>query len=122
MLCPCCFCQNVLEVIFCKDCGAPLGCSAFLDPIHQIHALGFVYRRATGGPPSWKVLLGIWIIYFPLFAYSMMVLGAWFRQYRHNPGDLLSILLSGLFTGSLLCQTTMNYVRKAGKPQGEVAP
>lgn len=113
MLCPCCFYQNVPEVAFCKDCGAPLGCCVTLDPVHQILAQGFAYRRATGGPPSWKVLLGIWMFYFPVFAYSMMVLGAWFRQSRSNPVDLLMTLLFGLYTGTFLYRTTMNYVRKA---------
>ena len=112
MLCPCCFCHNIPEVAFCRDCGAPLGCCVTLDPVRQTLALGFAYRRATGGPPSWKVLLGIWIVFFPGFAWSMMSLGRWFRQSHSNPVDLLLILLSGLYTGAFLYQATVNYMRK----------
>lgn len=123
MLCPCCFYQNIPEVAFCKDCGAPLGSSVCLDPIRQIQALGFFYRRATGGPPSWKVVLGVWIIYFPLFAYSMISLGAWLGQHRHNPVELLPVLWSGLYTGTFLYQASVNYARKVNpmKPEPPTA-
>ena len=111
MLCPCCFYQNIPEVAFCKDCGAPLGCCVGLDPMQQIYLEGFAYRRATGGPPSWKVLAGMWITWFPMFvsfSYWLLVAGGLF-----DPTGLLFVLPSALFAATILYQTTVNYMRQA---------
>lgn len=113
MLCPCCFHQNVPEVAFCKDCGAPLGPFVGLDPIQHIYLEGFAYRRATGRPPSWRVLVGFWLIYFPAFACCLVVSAACFTPSPANAIDLGVLLIAALYTGTFLYQTTANYVRKA---------
>ena len=129
MLCPCCFYQNITDVAFCKDCGAPLGCFVGLDPMQQIYLEGFAYRRATGGPPSWKVLAGIWITWLPVF----VCLSLWLSMTMGPPGeyfipaDLFMVPPTILFAGTLLYQTTVNYMRKAKlmlsePPEEEASP
>lgn len=113
MLCPCCLCPNIPDAAFCKDCGAPLGSCVFLDPFLQIHGLGFILRRATGGPPNWKVLLGVYVIFFPMFVNALVVFGVFFQQQHPNPVDMELTLFHALYTGTFLYQATMNYMNKS---------
>ena len=44
-----------------------MGAVATIDPMQTIQAEGFLFRKATEGRPKPIVLLGIWIIFLPVF-------------------------------------------------------
>jgi hypothetical protein len=122
MLCPCCFHHNDPDITFCQDCGAPLGFIAFLGPLEQVYSEGFAYRRATTGPPSWIVLVGIWVIFFPPFlALGFVVVGFPFSQqwWTESPVGLLIILCGCAVSGAMIYQTTRNFVTKIRQLKAE---
>ena len=71
ILCPSCLTPNGPFETFCRSCGSPIGATATLDPIHSIHAQGFIFRKAIEGRPRPIVLAGIWLIFFPVLLVSL---------------------------------------------------
>ena len=65
-LCPSCQAESNSTDVFCHQCGAPIGTTATLDPLNQIHAQGHLLRTALKGRPRFIVLLGMWIMFLPL--------------------------------------------------------
>ncbi|MDQ3820267.1 MAG: hypothetical protein M3362_21655, partial [Acidobacteriota bacterium] len=63
-----CLAVNSGAEAFCRECGAPVGGSATLDPVQTIRAQGFMYRRALEGRPKLIVLVGVWILHLPVLA------------------------------------------------------
>jgi hypothetical protein len=53
-----------------------------MDPIQRIQTEGFIYRRAVEGRPKSIVMIGIWLLFFPLLVMGvigmvgMVVIGA----------------------------------------------
>ena len=69
--CPSCQSVNEQFAAFCHKCRAPIGATATLDPMNVIQAEGHLFRRALEGRPKLVVLLGIWILFFPLLVVSV---------------------------------------------------
>jgi hypothetical protein len=44
--------------------------TATLNPVSTIQAEGFIFRKALDGPPTPIVLVGVWILFLPLFVIS----------------------------------------------------
>ncbi len=69
ILCPTCNQENDQDVDFCVHCGAPVGFISTIDPIKQIRAQGFMYRRVTR-PDRFILYVGAWILFgIPLFSF-----------------------------------------------------
>ncbi|PYJ57319.1 MAG: hypothetical protein DME24_19570 [Verrucomicrobia bacterium] len=66
MICPACHTLNVPGVAFCRRCGGPLGFISTIGPLETAYAEGFAYRQAVQGRPKFIVVLGIWLIFFPI--------------------------------------------------------
>lgn len=62
-VCPACFAPVRPEAPFCDDCGAPSGAFATYDPMQQIYATGWLYRRAISSGISTMALIGMWILF-----------------------------------------------------------
>ncbi|MEX0774250.1 MAG: hypothetical protein WD042_00910 [Phycisphaeraceae bacterium] len=64
-------CPHCIEPIerfdhFCPHCGGPVTAHATMDPMGQIFASGYVYRRAVSADrPRFIVVLGMWLIFGP---------------------------------------------------------
>jgi hypothetical protein len=69
--CPACQALNDRFATFCHECGTPIGTIATLDPISSIHTQGFLIRKAVDRPPKTIVLIGIWIMFLPVFLVSV---------------------------------------------------
>lgn len=113
-VCPNCLSANDPAESFCIRCGAPIGLVAALDPMQKILAEGFVYRQAVDGPPKRIILIGIWLLFLPQFAVSVL----YFRTLRELPwmdtsGRIPEILtlLHGLFCLVILGRATANHFR-----------
>jgi len=66
MICPTCHTLNVPGVAFCRRCGGPLGFISTIGPLETAYTEGFAYRQAVQGRPKFIVVLGIWLIFFPI--------------------------------------------------------
>jgi len=110
ILCPSCLTLNETHAASCAKCGAPIGVAATLDPLQQIHAEGFGFRSAAEGPPRLIVLIGIWMIFLPMFVLFSSVL----ITRRDSSPDLLSLLLA-VVSPVMLYRVTKNYFSKREK-------
>ena len=70
-LCPNCMTPNQSHAHFCFKCNAPLTPHAATDPIARIAATAFVYRKASARPQRRLVLIGMWLIFAPLFIINL---------------------------------------------------
>jgi hypothetical protein len=71
VICVSCLTQNTQAAAFCRKCGSPIGAVATLDPMQTIQAEGFLFRKALEGRPRPIVVLGVWILFFPMLALSV---------------------------------------------------
>ncbi len=56
--CPNCLAANSLSADFCEKCRCPIGGTANIEPLKQIEATGFIYKRSVSGPVRPIVLAG----------------------------------------------------------------
>ena len=45
-----------------------------LDPMGQIQAQGFAFRQATTGKPNLMVVVGIWLLFFPVLMAAGLII------------------------------------------------
>ena len=78
VVCTTCHTLNVPDVAFCRRCGAPIGFISTIGPLETAYAEGFAYRQAVQGRPKFIVVVGIWLIFFPVLvtmvAFSLSIL------------------------------------------------
>jgi len=108
LLCCCCMSPNESSAYFCANCGAPLGWFSTLGPFESAFSEGYIVRRATENPHSPIILIGVWLIFFPLITIGFGLI---------SPGIDLSIcnpLLGGiliLISVAILYKITRNYYK-----------
>jgi hypothetical protein len=111
-ICASCLTPNRPFEAFCHSCGSPIGATATLDPIHTIKSKGFLFRKAVEGRPKPVVLVGIWLIFFPLLVFSIY---AAIRLILDRPG-FVYVLFFWAFIGFayvaivVLYRVTKNYL------------
>lgn len=117
VFCPSCSSSIDQKYTFCPTCGAPMGPLTNLDPIQTIRAEGFLLQKATETRPKLIVLVGIWILNFPV-----MVVAVWLSISivinRVGPGaaDFVffwSGLLIAYIAAVFLFKVTRNYLKPA---------
>ncbi|MCH9003318.1 MAG: hypothetical protein IIC02_12155 [Planctomycetes bacterium] len=64
-ICPGCLHENQPTAPFCGVCGMPIGSIATIDPIQQIYATGWIYRRAIAGGRWPLAFWGMLLIFAP---------------------------------------------------------
>ena len=114
--CPHCLERNEAERDFCVKCGAPLSAMSVTGPWERIQSEGFAYRQAVSGPPKTIVLVGMWLLFGPIFT-AAPVVGA--RLVSSRPeldprtwGGLAGTTLLWCISAALLFRVTKNYVQR----------
>jgi len=115
-LCPKCLLANSPTAAFCADCGAPIGMVANVDPMQHIYAEGFAYRPAVDGPPSFIILLGMWLLFGPLALVASFVV---FNESTLTFSMDAPFAFLGLISVIILYRTTRNYLVK---PRSAIEP
>jgi hypothetical protein len=120
MRCPTCMEANYPDAHFCRKCGMPLSAMAGMDPLKQIYAEGWIFRRAVSGRPSVIVLLGMWLIFGPALVLTVVAAGPVLSGGR-SASDILSLLLTAGFAilyGAILLRVTLRYAHRRRQPPG----
>jgi hypothetical protein len=116
MICPSCLGLNPPEARYCAHCHAPLSSTVMLDPIGQIQAQGFAFRQATAGKPNLIIVVGIWLLFFPVvISAGIVIVLAFTGLFSWSGNVLLEFAAPTLIAAAsvvLLYKTTMNYRRK----------
>ena len=119
VVCTTCHTFNVPDVAFCRRCGAPIGFISTIGPLETAYAEGFAYRQAVQGRPKFIVVVGIWLIFFPVLvtmvAFSLSIL----KKGLEGTGGLVGIIGFFLFwicvglaviSAIMLYRVTKNYL------------
>ena len=111
VLCPSCQTPNDQFKAFCQNCGAPIGSTATLDPMHTIQSEGVLFRKALDTPKP-IVLVGMWIIFLPLLLISVYAAVEVLLTGHRFSGFIFFWALVGLTFVSfiILYRTTKNYI------------
>ena len=110
-LCLGCLEPNKPTANFCTKCGAPLSSYAATGPFEHLFAEGSTYRRAAEQPHKLIVVMGVWLIFGPLFLVGLMVIS---MSSSHDPMPGLYGVWGGLmmlFSPFIIWKTTRNYLR-----------
>jgi hypothetical protein len=117
ILCVSCTSSIDQKYTFCPICGAPVGALASVDPLQTIRTEGFLLQRATEGKPKLIVLIGMWILCFPVF-----VAGAWLaisvaiQRSGSGASDFVFFWIGVALSfpsGMILFKVTRNYFKPA---------
>lgn len=115
MLCTSCLHPNDPDTKYCWSCGAPIGPTAAWGPWEQTQAQGFAFRQATTTEsPRLILVLGIWVIFFPVWVVSALLLFMTVKDtdWQIREKVMMIILLGALLLSTaLLYQSTVNYRR-----------
>lgn len=109
MNCPACSAVNSNLADFCQKCNYKF--EANLNPLGIIHSEGEMLRRAVKQKPKFIVLLGTWVIFFPVILSSIALIISLILNQSGTTGFLffwLGIFVGG-FSLKLLYTVTKNY-------------
>src|SRR6185369_15771399 len=113
MLCTSCLHPNDPDAKYCQSCGAPIGSTAAWGPWEQTQAQGFAIRQATTTErPRLILVLGIWLIFFPMWIVSALLLCTTVQDTDWEVGDGVSMVIYLSFlvlSTALLYRSTANY-------------
>ena len=116
-LCPGCLRENPPGAPFCHDCGMPIGWIATIDPIQQIYATGWIYRRAIAGG-RWPLAFWGMLLIFGLTTVFSIFLFIFTRPYLAIPSSglaaaagLMVMVLLWLLNAAVLARVVRGYVR-----------
>src|SRR5215510_6429799 len=56
---------------FCRNCGSPISATATLTPVSIVQTEGLLFRKALDYPPGPIVLIGIWLLFLPMFVFGV---------------------------------------------------
>lgn len=124
VICPSCHALNAPLAGYCVSCHAPLNSTIMLDPMGQIEAEGFALREATVGRPKLIVVVGFWLLLFPLIvmcSYVVATTSPWIFGSKSLMLEvritLLTLLLgpvfAAVFGAVVLYKATINYWRRS---------
>jgi hypothetical protein len=111
-LCPACLAELTAGCGFCPQCAAPVTPTVAISPFERIFSEGYIYRQAVAAPRKLIVVIGIWLVFLPLFLSGGMML-VWDTFSREMPmlyvfGAVFTSIIGGLG----LFQVTRNYLRR----------
>ena len=103
-VCPHCLEINDSDSPSCLRCGGPLLPIATVGPYERIATEGFVLREAATRPKRLIVVVGIWLLCFPIVIVSAI------SVFSEPCAGLVSLLIA-IIPAILIFKTTQNYLR-----------
>ncbi len=118
--CPHCFTPIQDAQHFCPRCERPLTGFAATDPIKSIFTEGQLYRGAARTTRPF-VLIGIWLLFIPVFGIGIVVL---FEPTPEPRAAIASSLCAFALSGAVLYRVTANFIRarKRAAAQAHLEP
>jgi|SRR5689334_5919072 len=112
-LCTFCLFPNLPDAAWCKRCGASISYASIVGPLDVAIASGFMWRGAVRGRPKRFVLLGVWVLFFPVFVLNLLSALSVFVVGIAGPLSLVLFWLTLGYAGvafMMLYQVTRNYL------------
>lgn len=118
ILCVACMKENNGAVTFCRFCNAALSLTDNPDHLQKIAMEGAVYAKAVEVKPNIVVLVGVWLLFFPILIVSLpSAISVMFEGGGGMPSFVIFwiLIIITIFSGTMLYKVTRNYynARKA---------
>lgn len=112
ILCLACMKENNRAATFCRFCNSALSLTDNPDHLQKIAMEGAVYVKAVEVKPNIVILIGVWLLFFPILivslpsAISLMLEGG-----GGTPSFVIFwiLIIITIFSGTMLCKVTRNY-------------
>jgi len=98
----------------CKYCNHALGLTENPDHLQRISAEGAVYAKAVEVKPNIVVLIGVWLLFFPILLVSLpSAISEIFQGEGGTSSFILFwvLLIIAFFSLTMLYKVTRNYVK-----------
>jgi hypothetical protein len=114
ILCVSCMKENDKNAVYCRYCNAAAGLTNNPDPLQRLAHEGAVYSRAVERKPNRIVLIGVWLLFFPVLVFC--AISAVSLAVGGEAGSLSFVLfwvliIVSFFSLTMIYKVTRNYFR-----------
>jgi len=112
ILCVACMKENNGAATFCRFCNAALGLSDNPDPLQKLAFEGAVYAKAVEVKPNVVVLVGVWLLFFPILVFSLQsAISMMFDGGGGTESFIMFwlLIITAVFSGTMIYKVTRNY-------------
>jgi len=112
ILCLSCMKENNSAATFCRFCNAPLGLADNPDHLQKIAMEGAVYAKAVEVKPNIVILVGVWLLFFPILIVSLPSAISVMREGGGGTSSFVIfwiLIITAVFSGTMLYKVTRNY-------------
>lgn len=118
ILCLACMKENNGAATFCRFCNHALSLTNNPDHLQKIAMEGAVYAKAVEVKPNIVVVVGVWLLFFPILIVSLpSAISVIFEDGGGTPSFVIFwiLIIITIFNGTMLYKVTRNYynARKA---------
>jgi len=118
ILCLACMKENNGAATFCRFCNHALSLTNNPDHLQKIAMEGAVYAKAVEVKPNIVVVVGVWLLFFPILIVSLpSAISVIFEDGGGTPSFVIFwiLIIITIFSGTMLYKVTRNYynARKA---------
>lgn len=117
-VCLTCLKENDGAAVYCRYCNSALSLTDNPDPLQKLSLEGVVYSKAVEGKPKLVVIIGVWLLFFPVLVFSSIAaVSMAFEGERGSIGFVLFWLLvvSAFFSLTMIYKVTKNYFKSDEK-------
>jgi hypothetical protein len=108
---------------FCRHCNMPVGILMGNDPLQSAHMDGVFYARAIDRRPKLVVVIGMWVLFFPVAVLAAFVVVALLVNFTQNGfiGALIFLIALAIayYLSKMLFTVTRNYLKKPGVEESD---
>lgn len=104
--------------VFCQYCNAALSLTGNPDPLQKISHEGVVYSKAVEGKPKPVVLIGVWILFFPVLVFSLIAAVSLAFEGESGSNAFLIfwlLIITSFFSLTMIYKVTRNYFKSGEK-------
>lgn len=118
IVCLSCLKENDSAAVYCRYCNSALQVTNNPDPIQKLSHEGVVYSKAVEGKPKLVVLIGVWLLFFPVLIFSLITaVSMAFEGERGSSGFIFFwfLVISAFFSLTMIYKVTKNYFKSKKK-------
>ncbi len=112
ILCFACMKENNGAATFCRFCNHALGLTDNPDPLQKLAMEGAVYAKAVEVKPNIVVLVGVWLLFFPILIVSLPSAISMMLEGGGGSASFVMfwlLIITAVFSGAMLYKVTRNY-------------
>lgn len=113
ILCLTCMKENNGAATYCRFCNAALGLTDNPDHLQKLAMEGAVYAKAVEVKPNIVILVGVWLLFFPILVFSLpSAISVMFEGGGGTESFVIFwlLIIIAIFSGTMIYKVTRNYL------------